>query len=90
MCVCIGTVLEDYVLKPFVKAQGGRGDYLCKEGQLGRYYRMSSTQLKPYAKDLAAAALQWRHCPFGLHSLLAPDSFVYITMLREPLARMVR
>ena len=31
-------MLEEYVLKPFIKSQGpGRKPYLCKEGELGRF-----------------------------------------------------
>ena len=42
-----------------------------------------------------SAALVWRHCPFGLHTLLDPtpklpqQHYVYVTMMREPLARMI-
>jgi hypothetical protein len=86
-----GTVLEEYVLKPFVKSQGkGRKDYLCREGELGRFYLMARAERKAFAADLGTSALQWRHCPFGLHELLPPAvPHVYITMLRDPFDRML-
>jgi hypothetical protein len=84
-----GTVLEDYVLKPYVKATN-RQAHLCKEGELARFYRMSPSQQKKMAKELHGKALLWRHCPYGVHSLLpSPDTHVYITILRQPLERML-
>jgi len=48
------------------------------------------SERKAFAADLGSAALQWRHCPFGLHELLPPKTpHVYITMLRDPLDRML-
>jgi hypothetical protein len=85
-----GTVLEDYVLKPYVKSTK-RAAHLCKEGELARFYRMGPNQRKRHAAELSGKALLWRHCPYGVHDLLpAPrESHVYITMLRSPLERML-
>ena len=58
---------------------------------------MPKSMRAKYARELSAAALQWRHCPFGLHTLLPEAArpsgvavpYVYITMLRKPLDRML-
>ena len=65
---------------------------------------MSKQHREKMAGELRAAALQWRHCPFGLHTLLTASSnrrknssppqalgvpYIYITMLREPFDRML-
>ena len=63
---------------------------LCKEGAFGRHHRLSEQQRRVFASDLAKAALVWRHCPFGAHALLPRErAYVYVTMLRRPLERMV-
>ena len=46
-----GTVLEDYVLKPFAK-QSKRPIYLCKEGELGRHYDLSAKDLNGHRNDV--------------------------------------
>lgn len=85
---CGGSFVEDALLKPHAKSLGS-APLLCKEGALARLQRLAHPLRRLYKRQLAEAPLVWRHCPFGAHELLGEDRpYVYITMLRQPLARM--
>ena len=86
---CGGTFLEEALLKPHVKALGVKA-LLCKEGELARHHRLAPEQRSPYRAALREASLVWRHCPYGVHSLLGrARPYAYVTMLRRPSERMV-
>ena len=55
---------------------------------------MAPGQASSYRQPLRTSALVWRHCPYGLHTLIdqkpsEPRIYVYVTMLRDPLERMM-
>ncbi|KAH8044060.1 hypothetical protein JL721_12956 [Aureococcus anophagefferens] len=79
---CGGSFVEDAVLKPHVAA-AKLGALLCKEGELARHARLAPAARDRFARDLAAAPLVWRHCPYGRHAAPARP-YVYVTMLRRP------
>ena len=86
---CGGSFVEDAVLKPHVAAAKLGKPLLCKEGELARHARLAPAARDRFARDLAAAPLVWRHCPYGVHALAAPARpYVYVTMLRRPFARL--
>ena len=86
---CGGSFVEDAVLKPHMAAKHLGKPLLCKEGELARHARLSPSTKKRFATSLSTAPLVWRHCPFGAHEMLgATRPYIYVTMLRQPFARM--
>jgi len=91
-----GTSLENFVLIPLSNTTGHPG-LNCKENFHARFYEMEPPSPYPRAEDMMkilraqikASPLQYRHCPYGLHKYLPKSRpYSYITVLREPFARM--
>lgn len=87
---CGGTFVEEALLKPLVNAkQHANKPFLCKEGALARHHRLHASDRYTFAQALIHTPLVWRHCPYGIHTLVEPARpYVYVTMLRQPAARM--
>lgn len=87
---CGGTFVEEALLKPFVDAkQAANKPLLCREGGLGRHHRLHASDRQSFAQAIRHTPLVWRHCPYGIHTLVEPTRpYVYVTMLRQPSARL--
>jgi len=90
-----GSSLENHVLIPQSNTTTGHPGLNCKENLHARFYELESPLLgaaemnKVVRDEVIAAPLTYRHCPYGLHTYL-PESrpYSYITMLRQPYARL--
>ena len=83
-----GSSLEDHVFIPFANTTG-RPPLNCLENFHARFYAINDTSdLQTFREQIRNSSLQYRHCPYGLHTFLTHDNYAYMTLLRQPVARM--